>query len=71
MNENETVSLGKVVAVRLCRGVHEGLHKSHAKSINRRKCGNQRNQSANKKEKETRKMPRNLHAKKASSPVQS
>lgn len=63
MNENGTVSLGKVVAVRLCRGVHEGLHKSHAKSINRRKCGNQRNQSANKKENETRNMPRNLHAK--------
>ena len=63
MNENGTVSLGKVVAVRFCRGVHERLQKSHAKSINGRKCGNQRNQSANKKIKETRIMPRNLHAK--------
>ena len=71
MNKNGTVSLGKVVAVRFCRGVHERLQKSHAKSINGRKCGNQRNQSANKKGKSNQEDAKEPACKKDSNPVQS
>ena len=70
MSEKGAVSLGKVVAVRLCRGVHEGLHKSHAKSINRGSVvtNETKVRTKGKRNQEDAKEPA---SKKASNPVQS